>query len=1090
MPSLSPSKFARYVQRADLKELFIEMGWNNDNTPYSITIENQAHVVHAVAQKEGFKVIVCTLPHIPDYATRRTIAKQLTKQSFHHLLIFVDSSRNQHWLIQQRSADKPERILEVSWYVGQDTEALYQRARGLFFELDEEGNITIVDVIKRVTGELGANSEKVTKKFYDRFKKEHVQFKGAITNISSDQDTDWYASLMLNRLMFCYFIQKKRFLDDNPSYLTDKLAQSASKRGTNEFYSFYRNFLLVLFHDGLGGRSSREQVQTELGRIPYLNGGLFDEHEIEKKYPDITINDAAFAQIFAFFDEYEWHLDTSPDASGREINPDVIGYIFEKYINDRAKMGAYYTKEDITEYISKNSIIPFLFDATARAAGTAIWDNAWELLRNSGDTYIYPAVKHGCHIALPAEIATGIANVAERSEWNKSAPATHANPTEIWREVVARRQRYTELCHTITNGDIRHINDLITHNLNIRQFCQDVLAQSTNPTLIKAVYDVLTSMTVLDPTCGSGAFLFAALNILEPLYGECLNRMAVFVDEAENTQDIFGPVLTQMRDESHPNPQYFIYKSIILNNLYGVDIMKEATEVAKLRLFLKLVASVDADRRKPNLGIEPLPDIDFNIRAGNALVGFATKQALDDALASTMDGILMRDQINELSAKVAQDFAEYKELQLSSSKYELLRRTKAGLKTSLAAINIKLNALLHQAQSGTPYDTWLESHKPFHWFAEFYEIIVSKGGFDVIIGNPPYVEYAKVRSDYKLINYTTESCGNLYANVIENTIHVMHDNSLIGMIVQLPIVCTDRMIPLQNLLHQQMHSLWFANFDDRPGKLFDGLEHIRANIFICQKGASSNTQTHSTNYIRWYSNIRPILFETISFINLLDINVDGSIPKIGNHIGASIFNKISKYKRANHYIVDKPTNHMILFHNAPQYWIRSMQSIPYFWNERDGEKQSVQVKTIYFNSNENSTIFNCIMNSSLFYWWFIILSDCRHLNMREINNFPVGINQISNNAVRILDNLSQTLMDDFEEHKFRKVAMYKSTGRVEYDEYYPKLSKHIIDEIDRVLAQHYGFADEELDYIINYDIKYRMGRAGAEGDDDDAGDEE
>ena len=71
---------------------------------------------------------------------------------------------------------------------------------------------------------------------------------------------------------------------------------------------------------------------------------------------------------------------------------------------------------------------------------------------------------------------------------------------------------------------------------------------------------------------------------------------------------------------AHPNARYFTLKSIILNNLFGVDIMEEAVEICKLRLFLKLAAQVDPDQKHENLGIEPLPDIDFNIRAGNTLV--------------------------------------------------------------------------------------------------------------------------------------------------------------------------------------------------------------------------------------------------------------------------------------------------------------------------------------------------------------------------------------------------------------------------------------------------------------------------------------
>ncbi len=167
--------------------------------------------------------------------------------------------------------------------------------------------------------------------------------------------------------MFCYFIQKKGFLDNNKNYLSDKLKECQEKKGKDKFYSFYRSFLLQLFHHGLGAPDHSKTLIAEIGKIPYLNGGLFDTHEIEKDYKDkIEIDDKAFESIFNFFDEWEWHLDTRHAASGKDINPDVIGYIFEKYINDRADMGAYYTKEDITDYISKNCILPFLFDETKR----------------------------------------------------------------------------------------------------------------------------------------------------------------------------------------------------------------------------------------------------------------------------------------------------------------------------------------------------------------------------------------------------------------------------------------------------------------------------------------------------------------------------------------------------------------------------------------------------------------------------------------------------------------------------------------------------------------------------------------------------
>ncbi len=71
-------------------------------------------------------------------------------------------------------------------------------------------------------------------------------------------------------------------------------------------------------------------------------------------------------------------------------------------------------------------------------------------------------------------------------------------------------------------------------------------------------------------------------------------------------------------------------------------------------------------------------------------------------------------------------------------------------------------------------------------------------------------------------------------------------------------------------------------------------------------------------------------------------------------------------------------------------------------------------------------------------------------------------------------------MIDLKKNSKRFSAKYAATGIIEYDQFFPRLSKPIIDEIDRALARHYGLSDEELDFIINYDIKYRMGASAGE----------
>ena len=158
--------------------------------------------------------------------------------------------------------------------------------------------------------------------------------------------------------------------------------------------------MLALFHQGFSTQPEQRQLESDLksllGDVPYLNGGLFDVHELEQHNPKIEIPDEAFDRIFGFFDQFEWTLDTRPLRNDKEINPDVLGYIFEKYINQK-QMGAYYTKEDITDYISRNTIIPYLFDVARKKCAVAFQPGSalWRLLQETPDRYIYPALGKG-----------------------------------------------------------------------------------------------------------------------------------------------------------------------------------------------------------------------------------------------------------------------------------------------------------------------------------------------------------------------------------------------------------------------------------------------------------------------------------------------------------------------------------------------------------------------------------------------------------------------------------------------------------------------------------------------------------------------
>ena len=1070
--------FNQYIADSDFRTLFVrEMMWNNPQgqTTFDIAVEEFTYKFEQIAQRSGFQILTCQVQEIPTSSMAKKIDTRLRRQANDYICIyFLPGSQHHLWVAPVNKVEKRDLVL-VEYENAEAASFLYEKMDGLSFDLDD--TTTILDVKERVQGAFIVNSEKITKDFYTGFRKEHTRFVNFITGIDDDiepkknQNKQWYTSVMLNRLMFCYFIQKKGFLDMDENYLGNKL-KLVQQQGDSKFYTFYKGFLRSLFHDGLNSPRHERDFQQKYGRIPYLNGGMFDEHELEKRYPDIDIADEAFESLFAFFDNWRWHLDDRLTATGRDINPDVLGYIFEQYINDRAQMGAYYTKEDITEYIGRNTIVPFLLDATKKTTEKAFKTNGsvWQYLQESGDRYIYDAVKHGHEEPIPEYIAVGLdttkPNLLERrSRWNERTPEPWALPTEIWRETVERLQRYESIKAKIENGEIAEVNDFITYNLNIRQFAYDFLLNTDDHLFVKHFYAALQHVSILDPTCGSGAFLFAALNILEPLYEVCITRMQEW---NEGNSKLFEDELRELNVKYRSNIRYFIYKSIILRNLYGVDIMVEATEIAKLRLFLKMVAVVDVNPRDANLGLDPLPDIDFNIRCGNTLVGYATEKEMEEGV-KYMDMFARQ----EFETKV------YDEITVVSSAYETFRKVqlvqdedlatfktaKAQLKERLAKLNELLNQNLHAATApGMDYDAWKKSHQPFHWLAEFYEIIYGNGGFDVIIGNPPYVEYSQRNVKYKIEGYKTLSSSNLYAFVFERSCR-LSDN--VALIVQMSSVGTESMRSLQDFLLGNSKTLYYGCFPERPKQLFDGACIALSIIFRFAK-SDGDTCKFGSGVSRTSDEGRSVLFNTLSYMNIPSdafLNGYSLYPKFKNSLEISSIRKMFGDSPIMKYTTRQITRNAVSYRTAGgRYW-KIVLNRPF-------ATVSTSNKTKYLDKAMPSSALVAILNSNLLWWYYVNYFDLYNFKDYMIFNFHYTIGE----DLQQLSLLGKKLMESYETNKVVKTQFIKSKQMESvFESFNPQLSKPIIDKIDKVLAKHYGFTEEELDFIINYDIKYRMG---------------
>lgn len=1085
---MTRNEFLGCLRAGDFTRLFIECGWDNPTTRHPVSLEanGQPYVLSEVAQKRGFRVYVCVGKTIPDSAVRRALDAKLGKLSHDNFVIYRATGAGEDfhhlWSIPVRSVDR-RHLVTVEYQTEDQAAFLLEKVNDISFGFDADAGVSIVDVVSRVNAAFLVNADKVTKDFYRGFRVQHKAFVAGIENLPEEGDREWYASVMLNRLMFCYFIQKKGFLDSDTDYLGKRLADVQAQRGKTSFYaSFYKGFLKQLFGEGLNAPASTRSAafRKKYGIIPYLNGGMFAKHEIEEKNPDLDIPDAVFENLFRFFDQWRWHLDSRLTATGRDINPDVLGYIFEQYINDRAQMGAYYTKEDITEYIGRNCIVPYLFEAVKKADAKpfAADGPVWRILKDNPDRYIFAAVRKGAELPLPPEIEKGVDTAKpdlrkRREEWNRPTPEKYALPTEIWRETVARRQRHAEIRAKIEEGEIADIHDFITYNLDIRLFAEDVIRKSDDSRFILHFYNALREVTVLDPTCGSGAFLFAALNILEPLYEACLDRMEEM--NAANP-NLFKVELEEIAGKFRSNRKYFVYKNIILRNLYGVDIMHEATEIARLRLFLKMVAVVDVDRHDPNLGLDPLPDIDFNIRCGNTLVGYATEKEIQDGLVNgdMFAYVELKKRIEDemTKASAAFDYFRREQLNLLGSHADLIK-AKREINQRLAAIRVLLDRQLYATNGGgKTYDQWHKDTQPFHWYTEFYPVMAQRGGFDVIIGNPPYVVYTKKNIHYQISIFETLKCANLYAFVHERSFTLSKESSYVGLIEQLSAVGTDSMSDLRDLLLKRSRLLYYGVFPERPKSVFDGV-CIAVAIVVSKVGiAMKNSRLFSSGICRSNEDSRKVLFQNLSSAEInreLFLSRHNLFPKYRLLLETVIANKILSEDPIDQYTTKFQSSNFLSYRTAGgRYWKIVIN--------RRFSSDSTSNKVKYITRTIDSSVLVALLNSNLMWWYYANYFDLYNFKDYMIFSFPFAFDDEVSSLMPVLKVLGEELMQSYEKNKETATQFIKSRNQIAvFETFNPKYSKTIIDKIDELLAKHYGFTEEELDFIINYDIKYRMG---------------
>ena len=264
-----------------------------------------------------------------------------------------------------------------------------------------------------------------------------------------------------------------------------------------------------------------------------------------------------------------------------------------------------------------------------------------------------------------------------------------------------------------------------------------------------------------------------------------------------------------------------------------------------------------------------------------------------------------------------------------------------------------------------------------------------------------------------------------------------------------------------------------SNYAERPGKLFEGAER-NLSIMISQKGINEICDKYTTYYHKWKAENRSLLFTNIKYQSATNICTYSTYPKISSLVEVSLMSKLRRVCKNIGYLTLKKSSYVFYYKNSGgRYWkfMANFQPIFYLNGKRCASSRETH---LYFENNTILAVITSILNSTLYYWYYVMNSDARTNNPSDLKDFPFDYDALRIEHVSKLIALSEDLMRELQDNAVMVDAKYR-TGKVQFAQYLPAISKPIIDEIDKVLAKHYGFTEEELDFIINYDIKYRMG---------------
>lgn len=657
----------------------------------------------------------------------------------------------------------------------------------------------------------------LSKEFFDEYHRHYDRILRTTVELISKDPTLYsglsklfadYIKKMMGRIVFLHFLQKKGWLNGDPDFLKNLFFMQPLDRREDFLEQVLEPLFFGIFNTEPQNREKlfRDegwdlQLLEQWKGLPYLNGGLFERDSMDTA--KLKLPASLFERLFEFMASYNFTVDENdPDDADIGVDPEMLGKIFESLLEDNKAKGAFYTPKEIVRYMCKESLIAYLgTQATGQSKESGV--QATGLSKESG-TQATGLLKESGEQASSLSEESGVKS-AGLSDYIRKFVEQHEFPEELepYREVLDAALRKVKIC---------------------------------------------------DPAIGSGAFPMGLLNELwrcrEALEERATNPSQMGTQANGLSQA--GSLYSKEGQAGSLNPysRAALKREIIENNIYGVDIEKGAIDIARLRFWLSIV--VDAE--KP----EPLPNFDYKFMQGNSLIESFDGHDLSHILESSSRPLPGRGARragwaeNQTGMEFASEETKQNLRNWLKIYFSLTDHKEKAYYREL--INSSVKNYIVQQGIGPAAETGLNAIDPsankhfFLWHTWFKDIF-DNGGFDIVIGNPPYINIANLTDDYARIFYqrnykTVKNKCDLYSIFTERAYGLLRTRGLCSFIFSNSWLGTDSFSLFRKFLVSETTVIKLV---DLPDKVFENAT-VKTCIILFSKSKENNHTIILENY--------------------------------------------------------------------------------------------------------------------------------------------------------------------------------------------------------------------------------------------------